>query len=82
LSEQRTVLVESISYRGTDGEDHVAHRGDKITVAKEGVDHFDWIHDATPEARHAAALKAAEEAEKSARASKAAPAAKKADESA
>lgn len=53
MSEQRTVLVEEISYRGTDGEDHVARRGDKVTVAAEGVAHFDWVHDATPEAAQA-----------------------------
>lgn len=64
MSEQRTVLVESISYRGTDGLDHVGVRGEKITVAKEGLEHFDWIHEATPEAQGAARLKALEAAEK------------------
>lgn len=64
MSESRTVLVESISYLGTDGEDHVGVRGEKITVAKAGVDHFDWVHEATPEAQGAARLKAADEASK------------------
>lgn len=64
MSNQRTVLVESISYRGTDGEDHVGVRGEKITVAEEGVAHFDWVHNDTPEAKGAAALKAAAEAAK------------------
>lgn len=77
MSEQRTVLVESISYLGTDGEDHVGVRGEKITIAKAGLEHFDWVHDATPEAQGAARLKAAEEA---AKATKAAPA-KAADKS-
>jgi len=67
MSEKRTVLVESISYRGTDGEDHVGVRGEHITVAKEGLEHFDWVHDATPEAQGVARLKAAEDAAKAAR---------------
>lgn len=75
MSEQRTVLVESISYLGTDGEDHVGVRGEKITVAKAGLEHFDWVHDATPEAQGAARLKALSEAEKP----KSAPAAKTVD---
>jgi hypothetical protein len=62
MSEKRTVLVESISYLGTDGEDHVGVRGEHITVAKAGIEHFDWVHDATPEAQGVARLKAAEEA--------------------
>ena len=64
MSEQRTVLVDSISYLGTDGEDHVGVRGEKITVAKAGLEHFDFVHEATPEAQGAARLKAAEEAVK------------------
>jgi hypothetical protein len=80
MSNQRTVLVESISYEGSDGESHIAHRGDKISLSDAGAKHFDWVHDATPEARHAAKVKAAADAEKAARAPK--PAAKKADESA
>jgi hypothetical protein len=51
MSNQRTVLVESISYLGTDGKDHVAHKGDKITVAAAGVDIFDFFHNDTPEYR-------------------------------
>lgn len=74
MSNQRTVLVESISYIGTDGESHVAHKGDKITVSAPDVAHFDWVHDASPEAQHAAAQKLYADAEKPA------PAAKKADE--
>lgn len=72
MSVQRTVLVESISYQGTDGEDHIAHKGDKITVSAAGVDVFDFFHNDTPEYRSAEALKqhAANE-----RAAKAAPAA-------
>lgn len=54
MSNQRTVLCESISYIGTDGESHIAHRGDKISVANEDVQHFDWVHDASVEARQAA----------------------------
>lgn len=64
MAEKRTVLVESISYRGTDGEDHVGVRGEHINVAKEGLAHFDFVHEDTPEARGVARLKAAEEAEK------------------
>lgn len=74
MSQQRTVLVESISYRGTDGADHIAHRGDKITVAAEGVEHFDWLHDATPEAAQAKRDADAAAAEKAAKAKSAAPA--------
>lgn len=76
MSNQRTVLVENISYRGTDGEDHIAFRGDKITVAAEGVAHFDFIHNDTPEFRHAEDQKRYAENEKAAKA----PAAKKVDE--
>lgn len=46
---QRTVLVEFISYRGTDGEDHVGYRGEKVQVAAEGLEHFDFVHSQTPE---------------------------------
>lgn len=53
MPQQRTVLVGEISYRGVDGEDHVAHCGDVIQVADEGVTHFDWVHEATPEATQA-----------------------------
>jgi hypothetical protein len=59
--------VDNISYLGTDGESHIAFRGDKITVAAEGVTHFDWVHDATPEAQHAVLAKAAADAEKAAK---------------
>lgn len=50
---QRTPLVSGISYVGADGEGKVTVAGEKITVAADDVDHFDWIHDATPEAREA-----------------------------
>lgn len=73
MSEHRTVLVDEISYRGTDGEDHVARKGDKITIAAEGVAHFDWVHDATPEAVQARRDAAAAEADKPAKAKAAAP---------
>ena len=53
MPQKRTVLVESISYRGVDGEDHVGVRGEEITIADDGVAHFDWVHDATPEAEQA-----------------------------
>jgi hypothetical protein len=78
MSEHRTVLVNEISYRGTDGEDHVAHKGDKITIAADGVAHFDWVHDATPEAVQARRDAEAAAADK---ASKAKPAPKAAAES-
>lgn len=74
MSNQRTVLVASISYLGTDGESHVAHRGDKITVADAGVQVFDFIHNDTPEFRAAEDAKRYAENERSAKA-----AAKKAD---
>ncbi len=67
MSVQRTVLVESISYLGTDGKDHTAHRGDKITVAAEGVQFFDFVHDGSVEARHAADEKLALEGERAAK---------------
>ena len=51
---QRTPLVSGISYVGTDGESKVTVAGEKITVAADDVAHFDWVHDATPEAREAA----------------------------
>lgn len=63
---QRTPLVSGISYVGTDGEGKVTVAGEKITVAADDVAHFDWVHDATPEARHAAAQKKAEDGEKAA----------------
>lgn len=53
MSNKRTVLVREISYRGADGEDHVAHEGDEITVHPDGVAVFDMVHDATPEAQWA-----------------------------
>lgn len=62
--EKRTVLVREISYLGVDGEDHVAHAGDEITVHKDGVVHFDWVHDATPEAAAARDAEAAAAAER------------------
>lgn len=62
MAEKRVVLVESISYRGTDGEDHVGVRGEHITVAKEGLEHFDFVHEATEEAQGAARLEALKEA--------------------
>ena len=64
MSVQRTVLVESISYLGTDGVDHVGHRGDKITVAAEGVQHFDWVQGGSVEGRADAEAKVAAAAEK------------------
>jgi hypothetical protein len=59
-------LVSGISYVGADGEGHVTVAGEKITVAADDAGHFDWVHDATPEARHAAAQKKAEAGEKAA----------------
>lgn len=50
---QRTPLVSGISYVGADGEGKVTVAGEKITVAEDDVAHFDWIHDATPEAQEA-----------------------------
>ena len=76
MPHKRTVLVESISYRGTDDQDHVGVRGEEITVADDGVAHFDWVHDATPEAQQAKRDKAAAEAERSARLVKPKPEAK------
>lgn len=80
MSNQRTVLVEQISYRGTDGEDHVAFRGDKVTVAAEGVEHFDISQASSPEGKWAQFLKDNAPAEKAI--AKAAPASVKADEKA
>lgn len=78
MSVQRTVLVESISYQGTDGEDHIANRGDKITVSAAGVDIFDFYHNDTPEYRSAEALKLNAANERAAKAPKeSAPEAKK-----
>ena len=74
--EKRTVLVREISYLGVDGEDHVAHAGDEITVHKDGVVHFDWVHDATPEA---AAARDAEAAAAAAERKSVKPSAKKED---
>jgi hypothetical protein len=56
---QRTPLVSGISYVGADGEGHVTVAGEKVTVAAEDVQHFDWVHDATPEAVHAAGVEGA-----------------------
>lgn len=64
MSNQRTVLVESISYLGTDGEDHVGVRGEKITVAAAGVEHFDWVQGDSPEGKWAAFVKAEEDSAK------------------
>lgn len=74
---QRTPLVSGISFVGTDGEGHVTVAGEKITVAADDLAHYDWVHDATPEARHAADQKKAEAGEKAA----AKPAAKVAEKS-
>ena len=63
---QRTPLVSGISYVGTDGEGRVTVAGERITVAADDLVHFDWVHDATPEARHAADQKKAEAGEKAA----------------
>lgn len=63
---QRTPLVSGISYVGTDGEGKVTVAGEKITVSSDDVVHFDWVHDATPEARHAADQKKGEAGEKAA----------------
>lgn len=71
--EKRTVLVREISYLGVDGEDHVAVLGDEIQVHKDGVEHFDWVHDATPEAAAARDAEAVAAAEKVARSKPAAP---------
>ena len=68
MSNHRTVLVDGISYLGTDGESHIANKGDKITVAQAGVQVFDWIHDATPEARAVAEAKRVADAERAAKA--------------
>lgn len=75
MSEKRKVLVESISYLGTDGADHIGYRDETITVAKAGVEHFDWVHDASPEAKWARMVA---DAEAAAAPAKAAPAAAKA----
>lgn len=58
MSNQRTVIAEQVSYRGTDGEDHVAYRGDKITVHADGVEHFDTFQASTPEGKWQAFLDA------------------------
>jgi len=68
MSNQRTVLVASISYLGTDGEDHIAYKGDKITVAAAGLDVFDFIHNGTPEYRVAQQAKLDAENERAAKA--------------
>ena len=80
--EKRTVLVREISYLGTDGEDHIAHLGDEITVHKDGVEHFDWVQDATPEAAAARDAEAVAAAEKASRAKPAPAAAAKKDDAA
>lgn len=56
MSHRRTVIVDEVSYRGTDGEDHVAHRGDKIVVAASGIEHFDTFQASSHEGRWAAYL--------------------------
>ena len=66
MSHRRTVIVEEVSYQGTDGEDHVAHRGDKIVVADSGIDHFDTFQSLSPEGRWAEFLRREKEAEKAA----------------
>ncbi len=48
-AEKRTVLVESISYQGADGEDHVGVRGEEISLSPEGAVQFDFAHNSTPE---------------------------------
>lgn len=75
MANQRTVLVAEISYLGADGESHIAYRGDKINVADEGVQHFDWVHEGTPEAVHAREAKAAADAERAVKAAAKKPAA-------
>jgi hypothetical protein len=70
---QRTPLVSGISYVGTDGASKVTVAGEKITVASDDLAHFDWVHDDTPEARHAAVMKKAEAGEKAAAKPAAAP---------
>lgn len=72
MSNQRTPLVSGISYVGADGEGHVTVAGEKITVAADDVAHFDWVHDATPEAREAKFRSGLAAAEKKPVASKAA----------
>lgn len=76
MSHRRTVIVDEVSYRGTDDEDHVAHRGDKIVVSASGIDHFDTFQALSPEGRWAEYLKQNAEAEKAVEkaAEKAAPA--------
>lgn len=71
MSNQRLPLVSGISYVSADGEGLVTVAGEKITVAADDVTHFDWVHDATQEAQHAAAQKKAEAGEKKAAAPKA-----------
>ena len=66
MSHRRTVIVEEVSYQGTDGEDHVAHRGDKIVVAASGIDHFDTFQSLSPEGRWAEYLRVNAPAEKAA----------------
>lgn len=67
MSNQRTVLVDGFSYLGADGESHIANKGDKVTVHADGVQHFDWVHDATPEARVVAEAKRVADAERAAK---------------
>lgn len=67
---KRTVLVANISYVDADGEGRVGVRGEEVTVHPDGVQHFDWLQDGTPEQRHAVERAAADAAEKQARSAK------------
>lgn len=67
---KRTVLVANISYVDADGEGRVGVRGEEVTVHPDGVQHFDWVQDGTPEHRHLVEVQAAEAAEKHARSKK------------
>lgn len=66
MSSQRTVQVDEIHYLGTDGEDHVAYRGDKVTVAAAGVEHFDWVQSGSADGRWAEFVRSERAAEKAA----------------
>ena len=64
MSHRRTVIVDQVSYQGTDGEDHVAHKGDKIVVSDSGIEHFDTFQASSHEGRWAEYLKRNAPAEK------------------
>lgn len=59
----KVVKIDTIHYRGTDDEDHVAHRGDKVAVHKDNVEHFDWVQGDTPDARWDELVKRDQESE-------------------